>query len=191
MPTLEGRRPGPRQQAELRPPRRAPGRHRRVRGRAQRRVAPRRHQRPREAGDRAARRDGRRSARPTRSASTASCSTRATCRTARRRIRGPRSCPSPTRRHDVLVEPVAPNDSPEGGCKVPAGKVFVMGDNRGQLAGLARQRPDQGVEHRRARLRAHLAARAHRLHVTRRRCRRSTLARTRRRSRPCGATWSE
>jgi signal peptidase I len=33
---------------------------------------------------------------------------------------------------DVLVcEPVGPNGSPEGGCKVPAGRVFVMGDNRG------------------------------------------------------------
>ena len=33
---------------------------------------------------------------------------------------------------EVLVcDPVGPNGSPEGGCKVPAGKVFVMGDNRG------------------------------------------------------------
>ena len=32
---------------------------------------------------------------------------------------------------EVLVcDEVGPNGSPEGGCKVPAGKVFVMGDNR-------------------------------------------------------------
>ena len=31
----------------------------------------------------------------------------------------------------LVCEPVGPNGSPEGGCKVPAGKVFVMGDNRG------------------------------------------------------------
>jgi len=30
----------------------------------------------------------------------------------------------------LVCEPVGPNGSPEGGCKVPAGKVFVMGDNR-------------------------------------------------------------
>jgi signal peptidase I len=29
-----------------------------------------------------------------------------------------------------VCDPVGPNGSPEGGCKVPAGKVFVMGDNR-------------------------------------------------------------
>jgi signal peptidase I len=31
----------------------------------------------------------------------------------------------------LVCEPVGPKGSPEGGCKVPAGKVFVMGDNRG------------------------------------------------------------
>jgi signal peptidase I len=31
----------------------------------------------------------------------------------------------------LVCEPVGPNGSPDGGCKVPAGKVFVMGDNRG------------------------------------------------------------
>jgi signal peptidase I len=31
----------------------------------------------------------------------------------------------------LVCEPVGPNGSPEGGCKVPAGQVFVMGDNRG------------------------------------------------------------
>ena len=31
----------------------------------------------------------------------------------------------------LVCEPVGPNGSPEGGCKVPAGKIFVMGDNRG------------------------------------------------------------
>jgi signal peptidase I len=31
----------------------------------------------------------------------------------------------------LVCEPVGPSGSPEGGCKVPAGKVFVMGDNRG------------------------------------------------------------
>jgi signal peptidase I len=31
----------------------------------------------------------------------------------------------------LVCEPVGSNGSPEGGCKVPAGKVFVMGDNRG------------------------------------------------------------
>jgi signal peptidase I len=30
----------------------------------------------------------------------------------------------------LVCDPVGPNGSPEGGCKVPAGKVFVMGDNR-------------------------------------------------------------
>jgi len=30
----------------------------------------------------------------------------------------------------LVCEPVGPNGSPEGGCKIPAGKVFVMGDNR-------------------------------------------------------------
>ncbi len=30
----------------------------------------------------------------------------------------------------LVCEPVGPDGSPEGGCKVPAGKVFVMGDNR-------------------------------------------------------------
>jgi signal peptidase I len=36
-----------------------------------------------------------------------------------------------TRGKRVLVcDAVSPNGSPEGGCKVPAGKVFVMGDNR-------------------------------------------------------------
>ena len=44
-----GRRPRPRQQAQLRPPRPAPRRHRRVRGRAQREWHRRRHRRPREA----------------------------------------------------------------------------------------------------------------------------------------------
>jgi signal peptidase I len=31
----------------------------------------------------------------------------------------------------LVCEPVGTNGSPDGGCKVPAGKVFVMGDNRG------------------------------------------------------------
>jgi len=31
----------------------------------------------------------------------------------------------------LVCEAVGPKGSPEGGCKVPAGKVFVMGDNRG------------------------------------------------------------
>ena len=31
----------------------------------------------------------------------------------------------------LVCDPVGPDGSPEGGCKVPAGKVFVMGDNRG------------------------------------------------------------
>ncbi len=31
----------------------------------------------------------------------------------------------------LVCDAVGPNGSPEGGCKVPAGKVFVMGDNRG------------------------------------------------------------
>jgi signal peptidase I len=30
----------------------------------------------------------------------------------------------------LVCDPVGPNGSPEGGCKVPAGQVFVMGDNR-------------------------------------------------------------
>jgi signal peptidase I len=30
----------------------------------------------------------------------------------------------------LVCEPVGPNGSPDGGCKVPAGRVFVMGDNR-------------------------------------------------------------
>jgi signal peptidase I len=30
----------------------------------------------------------------------------------------------------LVCDPVEPNGSPQGGCKVPAGKVFVMGDNR-------------------------------------------------------------
>jgi signal peptidase I len=30
----------------------------------------------------------------------------------------------------LVCDPVGPNGSPEGGCKVPAGHVFVMGDNR-------------------------------------------------------------
>jgi len=30
----------------------------------------------------------------------------------------------------LVCEPVGPKGSPDGGCKVPAGKVFVMGDNR-------------------------------------------------------------
>jgi signal peptidase I len=30
----------------------------------------------------------------------------------------------------LVCEPVGPNGSPEGGCKVPPGQVFVMGDNR-------------------------------------------------------------
>jgi signal peptidase I len=30
----------------------------------------------------------------------------------------------------LVCDPVGPDGSPEGGCKVPAGKVFVMGDNR-------------------------------------------------------------
>ena len=30
----------------------------------------------------------------------------------------------------LVCEPVGPDGSPQGGCKVPAGKVFVMGDNR-------------------------------------------------------------
>jgi signal peptidase I len=30
----------------------------------------------------------------------------------------------------LVCEPVGPQGSPDGGCKVPAGKVFVMGDNR-------------------------------------------------------------
>jgi signal peptidase I len=31
----------------------------------------------------------------------------------------------------LVCDDVGPKGSPEGGCKVPAGKVFVMGDNRG------------------------------------------------------------
>jgi signal peptidase I len=31
----------------------------------------------------------------------------------------------------LVCDAVGPKGSPEGGCKVPAGKVFVMGDNRG------------------------------------------------------------
>src|SRR4029077_10399307 len=30
----------------------------------------------------------------------------------------------------LVCDPVGEKGSPEGGCKVPAGKVFVMGDNR-------------------------------------------------------------
>jgi signal peptidase I len=31
----------------------------------------------------------------------------------------------------LVCDPVGAGGSPDGGCKVPAGKVFVMGDNRG------------------------------------------------------------
>ena len=43
------------------------------------------------------------------------------------------TCPSITNasgKKVLVCDPVGPNGSPEGGCKVPAGKVFVMGDNR-------------------------------------------------------------
>ena len=128
-----------------------------------RRVAPRRHRRPGEARDRAARARPSPSARPTASASTASCSTRATCP----RAPSPRCRPTLPYITDASGKKVlvCDADSPEGGCKVPAGKVFVMGDNRTNSSGRARQRPDQGVEHRRPRVPAHLAAGPHRLHV--------------------------
>jgi signal peptidase I len=38
---------------------------------------------------------------------------------------------SATGKRVLVCEPVGDNGSPEGGCKVPAHKVFVMGDNRG------------------------------------------------------------
>ena len=37
---------------------------------------------------------------------------------------------STTGKKVLVCDPVGPEGSPEGGCKVPAGKVFVMGDNR-------------------------------------------------------------
>jgi signal peptidase I len=37
---------------------------------------------------------------------------------------------SVTGKRVLVCEPVGPNGSPEGGCKVPAGQAFVMGDNR-------------------------------------------------------------
>ena len=77
-------------------------------------------------------------------------------------------------------------DSPEGGCTVPAGHVFVIGDNR-PTRRTPRSRPDQGIEHRGPRVRAHLAAR-----TASASCSvdvpvgRGSVVATRRRSRPCG-----
>ena len=123
----------------------------------------RRHRRPREARDRAARRDRHRSARPTASASTGelldeSYLPKGTITTMPTEL--PYITNATARRCSC-----ATRDSPEGGCTVPAGKIFVMGDNRANSSGRTRQRADQGVEHRRPRVPAHLAAGTHRLHV--------------------------
>ena len=73
--------------------------------------------------------------------------------------------------------------APRAAARSPRARYFVMGDNRSKSSGRARPRPDQGVEHRRPRLPAHLAPRPHRLHVVAV----ATITRsTRRRSRPCG-----
>ena len=121
------RRPGARQQAELRPPRPPPRRHRRVRGRAQRGVAPRRHRRPGEAGDRAP------------GETLTQCETNRVCINGRLLDESylpkgtvtdiPTTLPYITNAAGKQVL-VCDADSPKGGCKVPAGKVFVMGDNR-------------------------------------------------------------
>ena len=67
---------------------------------------------------------------------------------------------------------------------MPAGHVLRDGRQPQPVGRRAHPRPDQGVEHRRPRLRAHLAARPPRLPVDSRRA--SGVRTTRRRWRPCG-----
>ena len=150
-------------------------------------VAPRRHQGPREA---------RRSGSPARPSPQ--------CETDRICINGqlldetylptgtvttmPTSCRT-SRRHRQEGARVRRPTAPRAAARCPPGTYFVMGDNRTDSKDAPCLRADQGVEHRRPRLPAHLAPRPPRLPVAsrpRRRRRGSVAARIRRRSRPCG-----
>ena len=81
---------------------------------------------------------------------------------------------STTGKKVLVCDPVGPERQSRGRLQGAGRQGVRDGRQPHQLAGRPRQRPDQGIEHRRPRVRAHLAARPPRLLVARDASRHST-----------------